>query len=172
MRVTAWNARGVEIGTVWSEHKTSTGFHGDQLLGYPEAAGSSNPWVALVPTSRPVPPQANWRRVTWSEVAQRASEIAQASAGVADWRRRAHHPDVPARLRVFDEFLTYLERSNVEVSVQTPIDDLTVMAYRNMRQARTQVEQLFRTAHQRLAQELIHGRDVEERGQARRQLVG
>jgi len=139
---------------VLSEHKTHTKFRETQRFAYPE---THRHLIGLVRQSDDVP--AAYRKVSWSELARAADRIAREEpidgrpAG-RGWRQRALEPEVLGRLRVLHELLSYIERSDVEVTAHTRIEHLDVLAYGRATHALEVVEDLFRSACGRLHEEL------------------
>jgi hypothetical protein len=139
----------MERRRVLSEHKTHTKFS-DRQRAYPEKHAG---WIGLVRQSDEVPE--TYKKVSWADVARAGDRIAREESidgrpvGLG-WRQRALEPEVPGRLRVLHELLSYIERSDVEVAASNRIEPLDVIAYGRATHALEVVEDLFRSACGRL----------------------
>lgn len=151
------------IRRVLSEHKTGTGFSVRQERSY---TSMHERWIGLVRRSERVPE--GYTKVSWSDVARQADRIASEElvdgkrAG-ARWRRRALKPEVPSRLRVLHELLSYIERSDVDVTAHSRIEHLDTLAYGGSRRARATVEALFHSVCAQLPGRLRGAHEPEHR---------
>lgn len=168
LHITVRDRRGSPIGRVFSEHKTRTKFSDAQRSEYRAVSGAPERWIAVVPRASLVP--AGYVKVSWSDVALQAERIAREELLHGEragrrWRQRALDPEVPSRLRVLHEFLSYLEGSAVDVTAHDRIEHLDVVAYRGSQRALETVEQLFRNACGLLPASLRGANEVDPRAE-------
>lgn len=126
---------------VLSEHKidaTATAYQG---VGYP---GWKDVHSVLI--ARDVAPYRDTTHfdmyLSWAEVANEVKRIGSEHGG-EPWRQLALHPDQPSRLRCLEELLCFLERQNVGVVDETPVDDESLKHYRGFEAVRLQLKQFF-----------------------------
>ena len=126
---------------ILSEHKidaTATAYQG---FGYPDWKDVHSVLIArdVAPYRETTPFDAY---LSWAEVADEVKRIGSERGGDA-WRQLAVDPDQPSRLRCCEELLCFLERHNVGVVNETPIDDESVQHYRGFEAARLQLKRFF-----------------------------
>ena len=113
-------------GPLYCENKIRAGWTPWQRRGYP-AAQSPARFLVLsregrLPNDLPAWERSKFVPLRWTDVAREVDRIGRLWGG-PDWGTKALRPDVWGQYRLLAEFLWYLEREDVDVSISRPIAD-------------------------------------------------
>jgi hypothetical protein len=134
----AWRQQDYAIATqLWLSRTARP----DMVIELSAHAGG-NPLVAIVPTAWSGALPAEYRRVTWHQVAQAADAIGRHRAG-RRWRFAAEMPTASAGQRLLHELVSYLERHAVDQPIVEPLSQLDLVTFSRARAATEAVRRLF-----------------------------
>ena len=167
MEVLGYDADGVPVARLWSEHKVGAEWQPDQLPDYatdlPELPARRQ-LITIVDDLSEVPPDPlcpdnpRWAPFNWRQVAVMAWEAGRDAAGHADkpiWQEASLRPDAPASQRILFELLNYLEEEHGVVL--DPLGYETVAAFAHMTKTGAILDELIKRAGEFARAETVAG---------------
>jgi hypothetical protein len=132
-------------GKLYGENKIRAGWTTWQRLGYPAVPASDRIVVLHRRRTLPsdVPPEERHKFIplSWTDLAREVDRIGRVWGGL-DWSTDALRPEAPGQYRVLAEFLWYLEREDVDVSVPRPITERDLALLPNVNETVVRWKQL------------------------------